>query len=312
MKKILIVGCGAIGGILAAKLSKVAEVMAYDINSKLVKEIKGNGIRIINSSITNYRIEITNNLKKLKNFDFDLVLLSTKAYDTKKAILNICKYFRPASVLTVQNGLKNVEILRHFLPKSSINCGITTMAARVITDGEIKLFTKGTIYLSPCYKSSLKYIRGLENLFKLCDFDTKITSNHKGIIWSKLIFNSIMNPFTVVTNSEYNIIRRDKGLLFLIKGAIAEGMTVAKKIGIKLYFDPHEIVEKIQHGKMNNFKYKGSMYYDIADGKKSEIDFITGELIKQADKLDMKVPILKAFYLLTKRIENLSQPKHYG
>jgi 2-dehydropantoate 2-reductase len=112
-----------------------------------------------------------------------------------------------------------------------------------------------------------------------------------------------MNPFTLITKSGYGIIRKNKAAQTLIKEAMEEGISVAKRLGIKLYFNPYEIVRSIQYGKMNNFQYRGSMYYDIIKRKRTELDFITGEIINQASKLGIKVPTLKTIYQIAKIIE---------
>lgn len=115
-----------------------------------------------------------------------------------------------------------------------------------------------------------------------------------------------MNPLPIILNSDYNIIKTSKEVRLLIKEAMKEGISVAHRLGIKLYFDPREIARKIQLGKLDNFKYKGSMYYDIVNGKKTEIEFITGEVVKKASQLGIKTPVLQTVYLMAKILEKAS------
>jgi len=306
-QKILIFGCGTIGGIIATRLSKVFDIFAYNINSKLVKKINKDGIKIIdrNNNINRAKFCISNKIEKIKNIDFDLVILTTKAYDTEMAAKTISKYLNFNKIISIQNGLNNAKIICKYMPYNSIYCGITTMAAQMLAYGQIKLFFPGIIYVSP-YKSSLKSAVDIRNLFRKGGFITNIAKDYKQIIWPKLIFNSVMNPFTLITKSEYGIIKKCKEAQTLIKEAMAEGVSVTKGLGIKLYFNPYEIVRNIQYGKMNNFQYRGSMYYDIIKRKRTELDFITGEIINQANKLGIKVPTLKTIYQITKIIEKIS------
>lgn len=303
-KKILIFGCGTIGGIIAARLSKVSDIVAFDTNSNLVKTINKDGLKIIevNNNINRTKFCVYSKIEKLKNFDFDLVILATKAYDTKVAVKTISKYITLKRIISIQNGLSNLKTISEHLPRSSISCGITTLAAQMIKEGEIKIFHQGIFYLSK-YKSAIKDVSKIANLFTKGGLNIEVARDYKKIIWCKLIFNSVMNPLPVILRSDYGIIKKSAETRTLIRKAINEGISVAHKLRIKLFFDPYEIVKKIQSGKLGNFKYKGSLYYDIVNGGNNEIEFITGEVIREAHRLKLKVPILETIYLMVKILE---------
>lgn len=150
IQKILIFGCGTIGGIIAARLSKAADILAYDINSKLVEKVNKDGIKIIDCSnnICRTKFCISNKIEKIKNLDFDLVILATKAYDTEKAVEAISKYINLNRIISIQNGINNLKVIYKYLPHASISCGITTMAAQMLKEGSIKIFHQGIFYLS--------------------------------------------------------------------------------------------------------------------------------------------------------------------
>lgn len=305
VKNILIFGCGAIGGVIAEKLSHVSNVTAYDINPKLVKTIRENGVKILelNGLSKRTKINITNHLADLKKTRFDLIILATKSYDTKAAVKVISRNLYFKKIMSIQNGLNNLGTIAELIPRKAIICAVTTMAAELLSKGRIRLFSPGKIYLSPFHAKTPRILNE-KKLLMAAGFNVKISNSYESIIWPKLIFNSVMNPFTIISQSDYRIIKNSKEAQKLIKSAIKEGTAVAKKTGIKLYFNPSKIINKLRAtNKIKKFYHKGSMYYDLMNGKKTELEFITGEIIKKADRLKIKTPVLETIYLTAKIIE---------
>lgn len=302
MLKILIVGCGTIGSILAYSLFKFNKIFAYDIDRNLVRAIKEKGIKISDKNIR-LKINITNNITKYKNLNFDLIIFTTKSYDVITAAEQVAINCSSSKILFLQNGIINMHGIMKIFTASCIYRGITTMAGRMIQDGETKIFRKGAIYFGS-NNFNYKIDSIIAKLFREAGFLVVMLREPTAAIWSKLIFNAVMNPLPILTNCGYDIIQNNKEAYTLIKKAIKEGKDVAKKLGIRLYFDPLHIVDDIKDGKYNDFDHRGSMYYDFIRNKKLEIDYITGEIIREAKGLKIETPILETFYKLIKTLEN--------
>ena len=302
MAKILIVGCGAVGSVLACKLSRLHELTAYDKDCNLVKIIKRNGIKLYGAK-QNYKINITDKIDDIKTLDFDLIIFATKCYNVVESTNKITKCCSSSRILYIQNGLIDIDSIQKNLPDTVVYSGILMMATYTTKKGEINASKKGTIYLGST-KASDKDLSLMKDVFSKAGFKSVAVKDPAQVIWAKLIFSSVMNPFPILVNSDYNIIRNNKDCCILIRRAIEEGKKVAKKLGIRLYFDPLNIVDDIRNGKYRKFHHMGSMYYDFINHRITENDYITGKLVQEAKRLNIKVPTLEVIYRLVKILEN--------
>src|SRR5262245_58457312 len=127
---ILIVGCGAIGGLFAAALSSVVKVTAFDTNGEHIKAINGHGLRVIGKNPRTVRIAATSNPASLKNTAFAAVIFLTKSKNTAAALeqLRTTLVGNPALV-TLQNGMGNAEALLA-VPDAIVLRGVTMNAGR--------------------------------------------------------------------------------------------------------------------------------------------------------------------------------------
>ena len=305
MIKVLIIGCGAVGSVLAVRLSKVAYVTGYDIDRSVSSTFNKFGIRIIKdeSCIEMAKIHIYSDARALKRNYFDLIVLATKAYDTIAAARTIKTWLNFKWILTIQNGYGNIQALSRFINPASIFCSVMTMAAQKISPGKTNLFYEGEIYFSSCLKTNKDASEKIGFLFSKSGFKIRMTNNCEGMIWSKLIFNAVMNPIPILLRDGYDAISKNKEVFRLVHEGVCEGKALAKRLGIRLVFDPLRIIRMIERGLLGPLEHKGSMFDDVTAGRKSEIDFLTGAIIKKAKRVGFRVPVLETIYLLINAIE---------
>ena len=125
--------------------------------------------------------------------------------------------------------------------------------------------------------------------------------------WSKLIFNHAVNSVAAVTDLPHVALyaRRDltSDLGWLVAGLVDEGKATAAAAGVELFEDPWEMnVEAVTKGQTDfeDYAHVPSMLGDIRAGRKTEIEFITGALVREADRRDVEVPLSRAMYQLVK------------
>lgn len=300
---ILVCGCGSIGGLVAFRLSKKSSIAIYDKNSELLDKIKKNGLALVNKKKSfAYKVKIVNKLDDVAGIKFDWVLLATKCYDLEDLVIAVKKHCKFHNIMAVQNGLLHVKLFDRYLPGVNTYYATILSASHMYRHGIVKLFFDGRIYFG-LHKGVFENLVDFGNLWRSSGFEVKVLRNSAGAVWAKLIFNAVMNPLPILIGKSYNFLEGKKGVVSLIKMALKEGVSVANKLGINLEFNPQRIVDKIYFGGMKEFNYFGSMYNDFVRNADTELDFITGELINQADFLGVDVPILKTIYSLVKRIQ---------
>ncbi len=137
----------------------------------------------------------------------------------------------------------------------------------------------------------------LAGLFRKCGIDTKAYRDPGGSIWAKLIFSAVMNPLPAMTGQGYDILKKDQEIWKLVRQALEEGRAVARALGVRLAFDPLQLIHRVRDGDLAGISHLGSIFQDILAGRPTELDFITGALIRQARKAGMKTPVLDSILL---------------
>jgi 2-dehydropantoate 2-reductase len=103
-----------------------------------------------------------------------------------------------------------------------------------------------------------------------------------------------MNPLPVITGQGYDILKKDQKTWELVRRAVKEGRAVAGALGVRLAFDPMRLIHRVREGDLQGIPHRGSLAPDIKARRPTELDFITGVLVRQAHKAGVKTPALEA------------------
>jgi 2-dehydropantoate 2-reductase len=304
--RILIVGCGAIGGLFASALSSVAKVAAYDANVEHVNAINAQGLRVTGKTPRVARIAATADPAALGNEPFDAVLFLIKSKMTADALTQL----RPAlagnpMLVTLQNGMGNAEVLLS-TPDATVVRGVTMNAGRYVEPGCVENLIEGKTWLGPV-RGSIDVIRPLGDWLTAAGYPTEILADPMGAVWSKFVFNCVMNPAGALMLGD-NAARHDSpDMRALIDDMAAECMAVVRALGGTFAFPPMEFVAKIRSGEIPMSQHAGSMALDVARGAPTEIDELTGFIVREGMRIGVPVPNCKAVYRLVKGLELASQ-----
>jgi 2-dehydropantoate 2-reductase len=308
-RTILVVGCGAIGAIYAAYLSRVAEVIALDTNPAHVDAINRNGLKLSGRSDITATFTALADPRALAGRQFDAAIFLVKSQSTEQAFHSIEPHLagRPLLV-TLQNGMGNVDTLEMQSDLDIVH-GISLEAGRFIGPGEIEHFIHGEdSWIGPA-RGPLSGAEWLAGLLNACGMPTRVAADPRGAIWSKFIFNSVMNPVGAIVLGQNRARYEVPELAALIDQMFAEGAKVAQAQGIELMFDPMHLVKKTRSGELPVSRHAGSMALDVAAGRETEIEAMTGYLVRKANALGVPVPAIDAVYRLAKGVDYAARLK---
>lgn len=303
--KIAIVGPGAMGCLYAAFLSKEAEVWLLDKNDERAKTILEKGVKIEGvSGNWQAKVNATVNPKDVKSAD--LIIICVKSYDTKNAINKAKALISDNTmVLTLQNGLGNVEIIGEVIGQDKAIGGVSNQGATLLDAGHIRHAGKGETIIGRIDGKIPVELRQIREIFNKAGLDTRISRDIKGLIWSKLIINVGINALATITRLNNGKLIEFEGTRQILEAAVTEAVKVAKKKRIKLiYDDPLSKVEAVCEATAANVC---SMLQDVLKHKKTEIDFINGVIVRQAQGLSIPVPVNTVLTDLIKTIESTYQ-----
>lgn len=300
--KIVIIGPGAMGCLFAAHLAKSKEeVWLLDKRPERIKKIKEEGLRLEGvSGNWQAKIKITQDPKEIGVCD--LIIITVKSYDTKEAIKSVKPLIGENTfVLTLQNGLGNVEIISEIVGQDKTLGGITSHGATLLSVTNIRHAGKGDTVIGRIDGKIPVQLRSIRELLNSVGFETRISKDIKAILWSKLIINVGINALTAITHLNNGKLIEFEATRKILEEAVSEAIRVAKKQRIKLiYDDPLSKVEAVCQATSNNIS---SMLQDVLNKKRTEIDFINGVIVRQAQALGISVPVNSTLTNLVKTIE---------
>jgi len=299
---ILIVGCGAIGGLFASALSAVAKVTAYDANTEHVAAINAHGLRVTGKSPRTARIAATGDAATLDGVTFDAVIFLVKSKITADALAQLRPRLAGNPILvTLQNGMGNAEVLMS-VPEAVVARGVTMNAGRFVGPGEIENLIEGKSWLGPV-RGSVDDLKPLAALFTAAGYPTEVLADPMGAVWSKFVFNCVMNPIGALMMGDNAARYETAEMRALIDDMAAECMTVVHMLGGSFAFPPMEFVTKVRAGEIPISPHAGSMALDIARGVPTEIDELTGFIVREGERLSVPVAACKTVYRLIKGLE---------
>ena len=146
-------------------------------------------------------------------------------------------------------------------------------------------------------------MRPLADLLNKGGMETEVVGDPMGAVWSKFVFNCVMNPLGALMMGD-NAARYDASeMRALIDEMAAECTAVVEGLGGKFAFPPMDYVGKVRAGKAPRSRHAGSMALDIERGVPTEIDELTGFIVREGERLGIRVPNCKAVYRLIKGLE---------
>ncbi|NQU74529.1 MAG: 2-dehydropantoate 2-reductase [Candidatus Omnitrophica bacterium] len=301
--KIAIVGPGAMGCLLAAFASKAEQdVYLVDKNAERAKRIRHNGVKVEGIS-GDFTIKINSTAQPKEVGVCDLVVICVKSYDTEEAAKLVKDLIGEATqVLTLQNGIGNLQILNDVIGEDKVIGGVTSHGATMLEAGHVRHAGKGDTIIGKASGRVLGPIRDVAKMLSKAGFETKISKDIKGLIWSKLIINVGINALTAVTRLNNGRLIEYGGTKEVMRAAVQEAVRVAKRKRIKLaYDDPIQKVEGVAKATGGNIS---SMLQDVLNKKRTEIEFINGAIVRQGKALNMPTHVNEALTNLVKTIES--------
>jgi len=296
--RVVIFGAGAIGSLVGGLLSKEHDVCLIG-REWHISAIRRNGLKISGMTDGVFRMEGLSSLSRYEGKP-DIVFLTTKSYDTEYAAKEIARYLGDVPVLSFQNGLNNLEILKTHIEPEYLHAGITTHGVILRGPGQIEHTGTGwTVVGSFTPHGDETLIKEVSTSLTSAGIRTKISPDILTDIWKKGVVNAGINPVTAVArvpNGHILVSPELKGCAIALS---TEAESVASALGFRVKNGVDEML-KVANLTAHN---RSSMLQDIERKKRTEIDAITGVIVKEGKTLGLPVQYSEVFLSLVKGIE---------
>lgn len=281
---------GSLFGFLLFKAGK--DVWLLENNSELAKHINDNGLCVEGlSGKDRISIPITTNVDEIKWGD--IIIIFVKAYDTAKAIWGAKPLVgRNSVVITLQNGIGNVETIAKAVEKKAIIAGTTAQGATLLGPGHVLHAGRGETIIGELNAKKTERLNKIRNFLESAGISTQITTDVTGPLWSKLLINAGINSLTGITGLHNGELLDFEETREVMHKTVDEAMKIVSQKDIRLVYEsPREKIDSVCRSTARNIS---SLLQDLSKNKKTEIDFINGAIVREGSAAGISTPINQA------------------
>jgi 2-dehydropantoate 2-reductase len=298
MKRVCVIGCGAIGSLYAAHLAQVVEVWGFVRREEHARALNNEGLGVSGKHVFHVSLKATTRAQELPQFD--LGIIATKATQVQESMAAVGNHFDYGAVISAQNGLGSEEIIAEHT-RGQVIRGTTFMSGTRHSDTHVQYELDTATWIGPYEPRHTPYslVKEAADLIVAGGLKAEPLQDARPAQWSKLIFNASVNGVSALTGLPHSPHFADEAkfsdLGHLLHELIEEGKRVAAAAGVELHEDPWEM-NRI--GAMTN--HPPSMLYDVRHQLPTEVDFLSGAIAREAKRVGVPAPLHTAVYRLIK------------
>ena len=301
IRRVCVVGGGVIGSLLAGHLATVADVSVLTRRREHAAALRAEGLTVSGRSDLHVRVAASHDPDEIEPFDLGIV--ATKATGLDAAAASLEGRFPEATMMTVLNGLGAEEVLRAHGDWAIVS-GVTFMSGTRHSDTHVEYILDTETWLGPFEDTPFALVEEVAALINRSGLKAEALPDLRPAQWSKLIFNATVNAVAALTGlpHDWHFAAEDEptDLGHLVHDLVDEGKAVAAAVGIELHDDPWEM-NVLATGRGS--AHYPSMLEDVEAHRPTEIDLITGALVREAGKVGVDAPLHTALYRLVKAKE---------
>jgi 2-dehydropantoate 2-reductase len=321
--KIAIVGAGAIGGLVGARLALAGEQVTFLVRGANLRALRSNGIKLINHD---GREQVACNIEATDDYaqagPQDLVILALKAHQVADVAEQLPLLYGPDTcVVTMQNGIPYWYFHQHgghlegrqvssvdpegrlatLIPPSRVIGCVVYPASELVAPGVVRHVEGERFPLGELDGSSSARVQAISECFARAGFKAPVLDNIRAEIWLKLWGNLTFNPISALCHATLEGICQYPLARDLAAEMMREAEAVANKLGITF----RVTLDKRIAGAEKVGRHKTSMLMDIEAGRGPEIDALVGSVIELGRFTETATPHIDSVYALVKLLERI-------
>ena len=326
--RIAIIGAGAIGGLVGAKLALAGEDVTFVVRGANLDAISKTGIKLISHDGVE---QVATNVKASSDYAAigvqEMVILAMKAHQVESIAADLPKLLGPETVVvTMQNGVPFWYFQKHGgaldgarvssvdptgallekIPASHIIGCVVYPASELIAPGVIKHIEGDRFPVGELDGTTTERVTRVSECFVNAGFKAPILDHIRSEIWLKLWGNLTFNPISALAHATLVDICQFPLSRALAASMMSEAQAVGEKLGITFRVS----LDKRIAGAEKVGKHKTSMLQDIEAGRAPEIDALVGSVVELARLVELPTPHIDTVYALMKLLADGMQQQH--
>lgn len=315
--KFAVVGAGAIGGYLGAKLARAGEDVTFIARNRNLEAIRANGFKLILEDGSEEHAPTAKAVQHMAEAGpQDVVLLTVKAHQVGDLLPDLRELFGPHTmVVTMINGIPWWYF--HKLPGAHEGMGLESVdpggrlaaaieperiigsvvypAAELVEPGVVRLIEGNRFTLGELDGSRSERIAGLSDAMMRAGFKAPVSKDIRSELWVKLWGNLSFNPISALTHATLEDICRFPPTRALASRMMTEAQTVAEALGVRFKIS----LEQRIAGAEGVGAHKTSMLQDVEHGRALELEALVGSVVELGRITGTPTPTIEAVYAAT-------------
>jgi 2-dehydropantoate 2-reductase len=298
--KIAVMGAGAIGGYFGGRLAKAGFDVSFIARGAHLDVIRKNGLKVLSplGDFTIHPATVTDDPAEVG--PVDVILFMVKNYDTLRAAEQIRPLVGPdTAIIPFQNGVEARAMLSNVLGARHVLGGVAFIPASIQEPGVIKhnaelaklVFGEFDKQITP---RALSFLDALEK----AGVTGEIPADISMVLWSKLMFLTSMSAINCITRQPVGLVQSDGETIALYMDAMREVAAVAVAHGVSL--GEEAIANNMALAKSFPPNNKTSMFQDLEAGRRLEIDYLSGAVVRLGREKGIETPIHRTAWVAIK------------
>jgi 2-dehydropantoate 2-reductase len=315
--RVCIVGAGAIGGLVGARLARSGEHVSVLARGENLEAIRANGWTIVEPDGETWSAPVAEASADLGELGAqDVIVLALKAHQIAAIADRLPALYDDRSVVVpMQNGvpwwffqrfpgpyegtrLQTLDpdgTLERHIPSERIVAAIPYPAAERVAPGVIRLIEGDRFPVGELSGERTERVGAIADALSASGFKSRVLTDLRAHLWVKAWGNLAFNPISALTRATLAEICADAGTRALAAQVMQEAADIAAKIGLRLRISIEQRIE----GAAEVGDHKTSMLQDVEAGRELEIEPLVGSFVELGHLTETPTPATNMLYALT-------------
>ena len=298
--RIGIMAAGTLGGYYGARLAAAGNDVVFFARGAQLKALRENGLKLESAQGNLHLPSVNASDDPASAGHLDVVLFAVKLWDTEKAAQDI----RPivganTRVISLQNGVDSVDILRSVLGQAHLNGGSAYMGGVVASPGVIRQTTTAShIVCGPPGGGRDEVVETFATISGQAGIEVRISDDIKRDLWQKFVFLVALSGSTASTRQNLGPVLADPDTRKMFVDLASEAVAVGRARGVALAPDYAAQILEFASGFPPG--HRASTLNDLERGHRLEVDWLTGRVVSLGAAAGVPTPVSAVIYAVLK------------
>jgi 2-dehydropantoate 2-reductase len=301
--RVTVMGSGGTGGYFGGLLARAGEDVTFVARGAHLEAIRKNGLAVRSRLAGDFTVSARATADPAEAGSADLVLFCVKAYDTEAAAERLRPTVGPETViLPVQNGIDSAERIGRVVGAGHVIGGLAGVSSVIAEPGIIEHRAgPDVIQLGELAGGSSARTERIADALRRAGMKAQVRPDIRVALWEKFVLICGLSGLTALTRLPIGAVLACGETRTLYRQTMEETHAVGRAEGVAL---PDGVAERtLRFFEGSDPSIRGSLYYDLAAGRRLEIETLNGTVVRLGRERGVPTPANFAVYAALKPYE---------